>query len=242
MGFKGVHEVALGADLGAVAEAHHYVEKVVTGELPFLLTSCCPSWAMLAKKFFPDLIDQISQELTPMVATARSIKKEHPNAKVVFIGPCAAKKLEASRRSVRSDVDFVVTFEELQAMFDAKEIDLSQYEAESSFHDATGAGRGYACAGGVAEAIEKCINEYYPDVEVSIEHAEGLAECKKTLTLAKAGRLNGCLIEGMGCPGGCIAGAGTNIPVLKAKKDLAAYVKNSTTPIPPKELEEIELE
>ena len=94
----------------------------------------------------------------------------------------------------------VVTFEELQAMFDAKEIDLSQYEAESSFHDATGAGRGYACAGGVAEAIEKCINEYYPDVEVSIEHAEGLAECKKTLTLAKAGRLNGCLIEGMGCP------------------------------------------
>ena len=242
LGFKGVHEVALGADIGAVAEAHHYVEKVVTGELPFLLTSCCPSWAMLAKKFFPDLIDQISQELTPMVATARSIKKEHPNAKVVFIGPCAAKKLEASRRSVRSDVDFVVTFEELQAMFDAKEIDLSQYEAESSFHDATGAGRGYACAGGVAEAIEKCINEYYPDVEVSIEHAEGLAECKKTLTLAKAGRLNGCLIEGMGCPGGCIAGAGTNIPVLKAKKDLAAYVKNSTTPIPPKELEEIELE
>ena len=152
------------------------------------------------------------------------------------------EKLEASRRSVRSDVDFVVTFEELQAMFDAKEIDLSQYEAESSFHDATGAGRGYACAGGVAEAIEKCINEYYPDVEVSIEHAEGLAECKKTLTLAKAGRLNGCLIEGMGCPGGCIAGAGTNIPVLKAKKDLAAYVKNSTMPIPPKELEEIELE
>lgn len=84
LGFKGVHEVALGADIGAVAEAHHYVEKVVTGELPFLLTSCCPSWAMLAKKFL-DLIDQISQELTPMVATARSIKKEHPNAKVVFI-------------------------------------------------------------------------------------------------------------------------------------------------------------
>ena len=242
LGFSEVYEVALGADIGAIAEAHHYVDKVVTGELPFLLTSCCPSWSVMAKKFFPDLIDQISQELTPMVATARTFKQKHPEAKVVFIGPCAAKKLEASRRSVRSDVDFVVTFEELQAMFDAKEIDLSQYEAESSFHDATGAGRGYACAGGVAEAIEKCINEYYPDVEVSIEHAEGLAECKKTLTLAKAGRLNGCLIEGMGCPGGCIAGAGTNIPVLKAKKDLAAYVKNSTTPIPPKELEEIELE
>ena len=241
LGFSEVYEVALGADIGAIAEAHHYVEKVVSGELPFLLTSCCPSWAMLAKIYFPEMIDEISQELTPMVATARTIKKEHPNAKVVFIGPCAAKKLEASRRTVRSDVDFVATYEELQAMFDAREIDLTKYAAESSFHDATGAGRGYACAGGVAEAIEKCINEYYPDVEVNIEHAEGLAECRKVLALAKAGKMNGCLIEGMGCPGGCIAGAGTNIPVEKAKKALAAHVKNSSRAIPPKELEEIEL-
>ena len=242
LGFSEVYEVALGADIGAIAEAHHYVDKVVTGELPFLLTSCCPSWAVMAKKFFPDVIDEISQELTPMVATARTIKKEHPDAKVVFIGPCASKKLEASRRSVRSDVDFVVTFEEMQAMFDAKGIDLSSYEAESSFHDATGAGRGYGCAGGVAAAIEKCINEYYPDVQVNVEHAEGLAECRKILTLAKAGKLNGCLIEGMGCPGGCIAGAGTNIPVAVAKKSLAKYVQNSSRDIPPKELEEIELE
>lgn len=241
LGFKEVYEVALGADIGAVAEAHHYAEKVETGELPFLLTSCCPSWAMLAKLYFPDLIDQISQELTPMVATARTIKQEHPNARVVFIGPCAAKKLEASRRTVRSDVDFVVTFEELQAMFDAKGIDLTKYEAESSFHNATGAGRGYACSGGVAEAIEKCIHEYYPDVDVHVEHAEGLSDCKKVLTLAKAGKMNGCLIEGMGCPGGCIAGAGTNIPVTKAKKYLNDFVKNSSKAIPPKELAEIEL-
>lgn len=242
LGFSEVYEVALGADIGAIAEAHHYVDKVVTGELPFLLTSCCPSWAVLAKKYFPDVIDEISQELTPMVATARTIKQEHPDARVVFIGPCASKKLEASRRSVRSDVDFVVTFEELQAMFDAKGIDLTKYEAESSFHDATGAGRGYGCAGGVAGAIEKCINEYYPDVQVNIEHAEGLADCKKILALAKAGKMNGCLIEGMGCPGGCIAGAGTNIPIAKAKKSLTTFVKNSTRAIPPKELEEIELD
>lgn len=241
LGFSEFYEVALGADIGAVAEAHHYVNKVTTGELPFLLTSCCPSWAMLAKIYFPDLVDQVSQELTPMVATARTIKKEHPNAKVVFIGPCAAKKLEAMRRTVRSDVDFVITFEELQAMFDAKDIDLTKYEAESSFHNATGAGRGYAVAGGVAEAIEKCIKEYYPGTEVNIEHAEGLAACKKVLALAKAGKMNGCLIEGMGCPGGCVAGAGTNIPVAKAQKKIKDFVKASTNPIPPKELEEIEL-
>ena len=184
---------------------------------------------------------EVSQELTPMVATARTIKQQHPDAKVVFIGPCAAKKLEAMRRTVRSDVDFVITFEELQAMFDAKGIDLTKYEAESSFHNATGAGRGYAVAGGVAEAIEKCVREYYPDVDVNIEHAEGLAECKKILALAKAGKMNGCLIEGMGCPGGCVAGAGTNIPVAKAQKKIKDFVKASSRQIPPKELEEIEL-
>lgn len=241
LGFKEVYEVALGADIGAISEAHHYVDKVVTGELPFLLTSCCPSWSVLTKKYFPDLVDQVSQELTPMVATARTIKQEHPNARVVFIGPCAAKKLEASRRTVRSDVDFVITFEELQAMFYAKEIDLTKYEAESSFHNATGAGRAYAAAGGVADAIERCVNEYYPGVEVNIEHAEGLAECKKILMLAKAGKMNGCLIEGMGCPGGCIAGAGTNLQVQKAKRALNAFVMNSSKPLPAKELEEIEL-
>ena len=241
LGFSQVYEVALGADIGAVTEAHDYVYHVKTGEKPFLLTSCCPAWSMLAKKQFPEIIDSVSKELTPMVATARSIKKEHPNAKVVFIGPCAAKKLEAMRRTVRSDVDFVVTFEELQGMFDAKGIDLSEYEAESSFHNATGAGRGYAVAGGVASAIEKCVNEYYPGVEVKIEHAEGLADCKKILSMAKIGKMNGCLIEGMGCPGGCVAGAGTNIPVPKAQKKVKEFVKASSKQLPPKELGEIEL-
>ena len=241
LGFSEVVEVALGADIGAVAEAHHYANHVATGELPFLLTSCCPAWSMLAKTQFPDLIESVSSELTPMVATARSIKKEHPNAKVVFIGPCAAKKLEASRRTVRSDVDFVITFEELDAMFAAKGIDPNQTDGESSMHDATAAGRGYACAGGVADAIEKCIHEYYPDVDVKIEHAEGLAECKKMLMLAKAGKMNGYMIEGMGCPGGCIAGAGTILPIPKAKQEIEKIKKASTKQLPPKELREIEL-
>ena len=193
------------------------------------------------KKYFPDLIDQISQELTPMVATARTIKQEHPNAKVVFIGPCAAKKLEAMRKTVRSDVDFVITFEELDAMFEARGIDPKTIESQGHLHDATGAGRGYAVAGGVSQAIENCIHEYYPDVEVLIEHVEGLDECKKVLMLAKAGRKNGYLIEGMGCPGGCVAGAGTLIPVPNAKKEVQQIVKDSTKKLPPKQLREIEL-
>ncbi len=241
LGFSGVYEVALGADIGAISEAHHYAKEVATGKLPFLLTSCCPSWSMMAKKYFPAMIGNISQELTPMVATARKVKQEHPDAKVVFIGPCASKKLEAMRRTIRSDVDFVVTFEELAAMFDAKEIDPSAFEGESSLHDATAAGRGYAVAGGVAGAIEACLKEYYPDVPVHIEHAESLAECKKVLALAKAGKLKGCMIEGMACPGGCMGGAGTNVPFSQSSKALKKFLEASTTQLPPKELEEIEL-
>lgn len=241
LGFYDVYETAIGADMGAMAEAENYVKEVATGELPFLLTSCCPSWSMLAKKYFPTMIDNISQELTPMVATARSIKQEHPDAKVVFIGPCAAKKLEASRRSVRSDVDFVITFEELVGMFDAKGIDMGEKENAHSMHDATAAGRGYAVAGGVAGAIEECLKAYYPDVTPKIIHAEGLAECKKTLALAKAGKINGCLIEGMGCPGGCIAGAGTNLPLNKAAAKVKWFKSVSSKQLPPKELAEIEL-
>ena len=121
-------------------------------------------------------------------------------------------------------------------MFDAKDIDLKEYEAESSFHDATGAGRGYAVAGeALQRAIEKCINEYYPGVDVNIEHAEGLAECKKILALAKAGKVNGCLIEGMGCPGGCVAGAGTNLQVAKAQKKVKRIRGRLIEKIPSKE-------
>ncbi len=241
LGFKEVFEVAHGADVGAVTEAHHYATEVLTGQIPFLLTSCCPSWSMLAKTQFPELIDKVSSALTPMVATARSIKQKIPNARVVFIGPCAAKKLEAMRRTVRSDVDFVITFEELAAMFEARGIDFKSYDKEEPIHDASGVGRGYAVAGGVAAAIERCVREYYPKVEVKIEHAESLAECKKMLLLAKAGKKNGCLIEGMACPGGCVGGAGVNISVEKGTAEVKKFVNDSTKKLPEKDLYEIQL-
>ena len=233
IGFADVWEVAVGADAGALEEAKHYVQSVATGKLPFLLTSCCPSWSMLGKKYFPEVIDEISNALTPMVATARAARIASPNAKIVFVGPCVAKKLEASRRTVRSEVDFVITFEELAGMFDAKEIDFNTYEKEEELNDAFGAGRGYAVASGVAGAIKACIDEYYPGTEVKIEHAEGLADCKKILSMAKIGRMNGCLIEGMGCPGGCVAGAGTNIPVMKAQIQVKKFVKEAEDFVPP---------
>ena len=228
LGFSQVYEVALGADIGAVAEAHHYVEKVTTGELPFLLTSCCPSWAMLAKKYFPDMIDEVSQELTPMVATARTIKKEHPNAKVVFIGPCAAKKLEAMRRTVRSEVDFVLTFEEMAGIFDAKHVNLETIEEDpAGVNDASTDGRNFAVSGGVAKAVTNVLKEKYPDMDVKVVNAEGLKECKKMMQLAKAGKYNGYLLEGMACPGGCVAGAGTMQAIKKSQAAVNMYANKA---------------
>lgn len=241
LGFYDMHEVAMGADVGAATEARHYAKEVATGNLPFLLTSCCPSWAMLAEKQFPDIIDKVSNTLTPMVATARSIKQKDPEARVVFIGPCASKKLEAGKESIRSDVDFVITFEELAAMFDEREVDLSKFEDEEFEAEATAAGRGYACAGGVSGAIKSCVEQYYPGIEVKIEHADGLAECKKMLLLAKAGKKGGCLIEGMGCPGGCVAGAGTCLPVNRATAQIKQITEATEKKIPDKELSKIQL-
>lgn len=233
LGFADVVEVAIGADAGAMHEAKQYAEKVATGEVPFLLTSCCPSWAMLAKKYFPETIDKISNTLTPMVYTARYVKEKDPDVSVVFIGPCAAKKLEASRRTVRSDVDFVITFEELDAMFVAKGVAFN-VKNKVPVTDATSVGRGFAVAGGVAGAIEKCVNEYYPGVTVNIEHVEGLDECKKALLLAKLGKKKGVLIEGMGCPGGCVAGAGTNIVPAQAAREVTKFAASAKNKIPPK--------
>ena len=124
-------------------------------------------------------------------------------------------------------------------MFEAKGLELEKLEELPVKLKATGAGRGYACAGGVASAIERCIAEYHPDVQVKIQHAEGLTECKKVLTLAKAGKLNGYLIEGMGCPGGCVAGVGTIIPPERAKIIVEQTVKQSETGVPPKEMQDL---
>jgi iron only hydrogenase large subunit-like protein len=201
----------------------------VPEKIPFMGTSCCPAWSVMAKKMFPQFKDNISMALTPMVLTARLIKKDQPDARVVFIGPCAAKKLEASRRTIRSDVDFVLTFEEMQGVFDAKGVDPSQMPGmpENDFDKATGAGRGFAVTGGVAAAVKEAIGKIDPDREVLIEHADGLRECRKMLLMAKTGKFNGYLLEGMGCPGGCVAGAGTITPVKKSSSEVAKYMKTA---------------
>lgn len=224
LGFADVVEVAIGADLCTVQEANDFL-KEVPEKLPWMGTSCCPAWSMMAKTQFPEFKDNISMALTPMVITARMVKKDHPNARIVFIGPCAAKKLEANRRTVRSDVDFVLTFEELQGMFDAKDIDFAKIEADpdDDMSEGTGMGRGFAVGGGVAAAVVEAIKHIDPDREIQIEYGDGLRECKKMLQMAKAGKRNGYLLEGMACPGGCVAGAGTIQPVKQSAMNVQKF-------------------
>ena len=131
---------------------------------------------------------------------------------------------------MRSDVDFVLTFEELAGIIEAKDIDPAALEVDPNEIDlvhASGAGRGFAQSGGVAKAVADKIKEWHPDMEVKIASAQGLAECKKLLMLAKAGKYNGYLLEGMGCPGGCIGGAGTIADPAKTAILLNKYVKEA---------------
>lgn len=227
VGFKDMVEVAIGADLCAIQEAVDFLEEVPKKH-PWLGTSCCPAWSVMAKKMFPEYADCISMTLTPMVLTGRLTKKEHPDCKVVFIGPCAAKKLEASRRSVRSDIDFVLTFEEMMGIFDAKGIDFTNLEVEEPIQSSSALGKGFAASGGVAKAVVDVIHCIEPDMDVKTVKAEGLAECKKMLAMAKAGKYDGFLLEGMACPGGCIGGAGVLSDVRKANANLEQDKEKST--------------
>jgi len=236
LGFEDSIEVAIGADFCAIEESYDFLEKVPE-KVPFMATSCCPAWVELAKTQFPELSDCVSMTLTPMVLIGRLVKKKHPGCKVCFVGPCAAKKLEAMREEVRDDIDFVLTFEEVLGMIKAKDINFDELETIHSMHGGSGDGRGFAVSGGVANAVVNCVKEIAPEKgDIKVIVADGLEACKKELTIAKTGRYNGCLIEGMACPGGCVAGAGTVKPIAKSSaaikhhKDISTNAHSYDTP------------
>lgn len=228
LGFADVYEAAIGADLCVIEEAADFIEEV-PAKHKFMVTSCCPSWSDMVKKFFPEMKDNISVAMTPMVLTARFVKKTHPGCKVVFVGPCDAKKLEASRRTVRSDVDFVLTFEEVLGMFAARGVDskcISALESEPLSQSGADA-RMFAVSGGVAQAVVNAIKSIDPGREVKVAKATGLSECRKLLLMAKAGRYDGYLLEGMACPGGCVAGAGTLQPIDRSAREVAEFAEKA---------------
>lgn len=216
LGFHTVIEAALGADIVSYSESKELAEK------GFLTSSCCPAFVSYIKSAFPELTDQISHNLSPMAALAKYIKETHENAKIVFIGPCTAKKAEAQLKSVQPYVDAVMTFEELQALFDSVEIDLTALE-EDVLDNASYYGRIFARSGGLSDAVAQAMKEQGIEFDLKPSVCNGIEECRAALMKKKIGRLDENFIEGMACVGGCIGGAGCLTHEEKSKAQVDSY-------------------
>ena len=216
LGFFTVVEAALGADMVAMAESKELAEK------GFLTSSCCPAFVSYVKSAFPQLAEHISHNLSPMAALAKYIKETDEGAKVVFIGPCTAKKAEAQLESVKPYVDSVLTFEELQALFDSKDIDITTL-SEDVLDNASYFGRIFARSGGLSDAVAQAMKEQ--DIEFDLKPAvcDGIEACKLALLKKSKNVLDANFIEGMACVGGCIGGAGCLTHGEKNKSEVDKY-------------------
>lgn len=201
LGFHTVVEAALGADMVAQAESKELAEK------GFLTSSCCPAFVTYIRKTFPKLADNISHNLSPMAMISRYIKETTPGAKIVFIGPCTAKKMEIQQDSVREWVDVALTFEELQALFDSRDLDITTME-EDVLDNASYFGRIFARCGGLSDAVAEGLKEQGIDFDLKGCSCDGIEACRMALLKASRNVLDANFIEGMACIGGCIGGAG----------------------------------
>lgn len=217
LGFHTVIEAALGADMVAQAESKELAEK------KFLTSSCCPAFVSYIEKNFPDLVPFVSHNLSPMATIAKYIKDTTENAKIVFIGPCTAKKAEVQRDRVKPYVDAVLTFEELQALFDSRDMDITALE-EGVLDNASYFGRIFARCGGLADAVAEGLKEQgLDDFELKAVSCDGIEQCRVALLKKSKNLLDANFIEGMACIGGCIGGAGCLTHGEKNKLDVDKY-------------------
>ena len=217
LGFFTVIEAALGADMVAWAEARELTEK------GFLTSSCCPAFVEYIKKNFPALEKDISHNLSPAATLAKYIKETTPDVKVVFIGPCTAKKAEAMRPEVKPYIDAVLTFEELQALFDSRDLEIMTME-EDVLDNASFYGRIFARSGGLSDAVKEALHEQgLDDFALKAVPCDGIEACRMALLKASKNVLGGNFIEGMACVGGCIGGAGCLTHGEKNKAEVDKY-------------------
>lgn len=220
LGFFTVVEAALGADMVAMSEAKELSEK------EFLTSSCCPAFVQYIKSAFPALLPYVSHNLSPMAALAKYIKETSDGAKVVFIGPCTAKKAEAQLENVKPYVDAVLTFEELQALYDSKDIDITTL-SEDVLDNASYFGRIFARSGGLSDAVVQALAEQKIDFTVKPAVCDGIEACKTALLKKSKNVLDANFIEGMACTGGCIGGAGCLTHGEKNKAQVDVYGKEA---------------
>ena len=217
LGFHTVIEAALGADMVAEAESCELVEK------GFLTSSCCPAFVSFIEKNFPTMVPHISHNLSPMATIAKYIKEHEEGAKIVFIGPCTAKKAEVQREAIKPYVDAAMTFEELQALFDSRDIDITTL-GEDVLDNASYFGRIFARSGGLSDAVKEALKEQgLEDFDLKPCACDGIEECRIALLKKNKNLLDANFIEGMACIGGCIGGAGCLTHGEKNKAEVDKY-------------------
>jgi [FeFe] hydrogenase (group B1/B3) len=221
LGFHTIVEAALGADMVASLEAEELVEK------GFLTSSCCPAFVDYIHKQFPSMVPHISHNLSPMAMIAKYIKETDPSARIVFIGPCTAKKMEMQRPEVAPYIDSVITFEELQALIDSRDIDLSALPLDH-LDNASYYGRIFARSGGLTEAVRQALVEkQITDFDLKPLACDGIEACRTALLKASKNVLPNNFIEGMACVGGCIGGAGCLTHGEKNRNEVDNYGKEA---------------
>ncbi len=190
LGFYDVEETAIGAAL-VKAEYEDYIDHV---KPRIMITSACHSVNLLIQKYYPNLLPLLAPIISPMQAHALDIKRRHPDAKVVFIGPCIAKKDEADY--YEGYVDAVLTYEELSKWLELKDITLAINEkSPNGFRS-----RFFPTTGGIIKSLSRR-NEDYHYIAV-----DGVENCMNVLGDIARGNLNNCVIEMSSCVGSCING------------------------------------
>lgn len=228
LGFTGMVEVALFADILTLKEALEF-ERHVREPGDFQLTSCCcPVWIAMIRKRYHELLPHVPGSVSPMVACGRFLKRIHPDAVTIFAGPCLAKKKEAKEPDIADAVDYVLTFQEMQDIFDAAEISLEELPEEEKEH-ASKAGRLYARTGGVSQAVEEMVRQLSPDGKINVrcEQANGTKECMEMMRRIQNKETDANFFEGMGCVGGCVGGPKAIIDSEKGKRYVDEYAKKS---------------
>ena len=223
MGFKGMVEVAVFADILTLKEALEF-DANIQEEHDFQLTSCCcPVWIAMIRKIYHQLLPHVPGAVSPMVAAGRVVKQLHPDAMTVFIGPCMAKKAEAREKDIADAVDYVLTFQEVQDMFRPEELGEDEKEHSSR------AGRIYARTGGVSEAVRMTVKQLTPNrkIEVKAEQADGVPACREMIERLQRGEIHANFYEGMGCNGGCVGGPKRIIPTDEGRENVNAYSKRA---------------
>lgn len=233
-GFTDMIEVAFAADMLTIKESVEFNRHVKSADDLMITSCCCPMWVGMLKKVYSELVPNLSPSVSPMVAAGRVIKKLNKDAKVVFIGPCIAKKAEAKEKDIAGAIDFVLTFQELQEIFETLDIKPSKLQEIPSKEYASCGGRLYARTGGVSTAVYETLKELYPDNVKNFKavKAEGVRQCKEVLNNALKGEVHASFIEGMGCVGGCVGGPKALIPPAQGKVAVDDFAYNSAIKVP----------